>query len=382
LNSIEPHLKRLIAAGVGQLEAELGPATSRAHFVETSAGLIHAAQLYNALLLHDGLPREELDFRGMRPAEIGAVCGRLQAAGFEVRSYAHVRPPQLGRTYANRTAIMNEYGGTKQQGIWYFAGDSTLNVYSRIGGPYPDDPPSDSEPFVYRGEGLRGDQSFHAPGNRYLTEALATASPVRFWYGPKGGPIVFHMWCVVVGRNWTRGVGDNGIDRREIAWRLRRVPSPDPSHWPAEIDELRALSDDGPSDEAAPEGQPDPGYQELLARVNAHAGSQPRRGLGRLTYGRQEAARRAVLKRARFTCESPRCTGMPPELTRKGEPILEVDHIVELSQGGADTPANMVSLCPNCHAAKTRGPNPLRWRRELLEVARRHHQEAVQEIHS
>src|SRR5215217_1304942 len=59
---------------------------------------------------------------------------------------------------------------------------------------------------------------------------------------------------------------------------------------------------------------------------------------------------------------------MPAELNRRGEPILDVDHIKDLALGGDDHPRNMAALCPNCHACKTRGANAGAWRRELLRV--------------
>lgn len=35
--------------------------------------------------------------------------------------------------------------------------------------------------------------------------------------------------------------------------------------------------------------------------------------------------------------------------------IIEVDHIVEKSQGGGENINNLLVLCPNCHAKKTYG---------------------------
>ena len=66
-------------------------------------------------------------------------------------------------------------------------------------------------------------------------------------------------------------------------------------------------------------------------------------------------ARQAVLLRSQGRCENPRCTGDIQDRTDRGEPILEVDHIQDLAQGGPDQPAQMIALCPNCHAIKTRG---------------------------
>ena len=74
------------------------------------------------------------------------------------------------------------------------------------------------------------------------------------------------------------------------------------------------------------------------------------------------------------TCESGRCTGMPPEMTRRGGPILDVDDIQDLALDAADHPRNMIALCPNGHACKTRGAHTARWRRELTLVAAAAHE--------
>ena len=89
---------------------------------------------------------------------------------------------------------------------------------------------------------------------------------------------------------------------------------------------------------------------------------------------RLESARRAVLLRSEGHCESPRCTGGPQDITDAGHPILEVDHIQDLAKGGPDHPEQMIALCPNCHAIKTRGRTRERLRHELFTVARLRHE--------
>lgn len=84
-----------------------------------------------------------------------------------------------------------------------------------------------------------------------------------------------------------------------------------------------------------------------------------------------------MLERSEGQCESRRCTGMPSGLSRKGLPILDVDHIRDLASGGDDHPLNAVALCPNCHAAKTRGPDADSWRTELLTIAATAHNRAL-----
>jgi 5-methylcytosine-specific restriction enzyme A len=86
------------------------------------------------------------------------------------------------------------------------------------------------------------------------------------------------------------------------------------------------------------------------------------------------SARRAVLLRSEGHCESSRCTGEPQDITDAGHPILEVDHIQDLAKGGPDHPEQMIALCPNCHAIKTRGRTRERLRHELFTVARQRHE--------
>jgi 5-methylcytosine-specific restriction protein A len=89
---------------------------------------------------------------------------------------------------------------------------------------------------------------------------------------------------------------------------------------------------------------------------------------------RSQDARAAVLLRSEGHCENPRCTGDIQDHTDKGAPILEIDHIHDLAQGGPDDPAQMIALCPNCHAIKTRGTSRAELRPLLLETAKQRHE--------
>ncbi len=95
---------------------------------------------------------------------------------------------------------------------------------------------------------------------------------------------------------------------------------------------------------------------------------------------RLESVRRAVLLRSEGHCENPRCAGEPQDITDTGCPILDVDHIQDLAQGGPDHLEQMIALCPNCpnchncHAIKTRGRTREQLRHELFTVARQRHE--------
>jgi 5-methylcytosine-specific restriction enzyme A len=47
----------------------------------------------------------------------------------------------------------------------------------------------------------------------------------------------------------------------------------------------------------------------------------------------------------------------------------------DLALGGADHPAQMIALCPNCHAVKTRGRTREELRSVLLEAAKEKHEQ-------
>jgi len=90
---------------------------------------------------------------------------------------------------------------------------------------------------------------------------------------------------------------------------------------------------------------------------------------------RSADARRAVLLRSEGRCENTGCTGDIHDLTDSGDPILEIDHVHDLALGGPDDPAQMIALCPNCHAIKTRGRTRGQLRDLLLVTANQRHEE-------
>jgi hypothetical protein len=56
--------------------------------------------------------------------------------------------------------------------------------------------------------------------------------------------------------------------------------------------------------------------------------------------------KREVLIEAGFRCAVPTCRGIL---------ALDLHHIEELREGGGSTAANLIALCPTCHALYTRG---------------------------
>lgn len=300
----------------------------------------------------------------------------MTSAGFDA--------PKLGVEYENRTAIQAVYGGDKMAGIIRFPGETdVVNVFSNEGGSYADEEPSTTDPFDYRGEGRNGDQKL-ARRNRYLDDARRKRRAVRFWYRPLGGPFTFTMWVAVLDRAQVWSLDDDKQLRLEYTFRLMAVPDQDPATWPDRV--LKLINDEVIEDEPPPRpmsateataSKRARTYRDYLTRLGDYPDKDAKpRGADKATrnsYQRSQTAREAVLLRARNRCEYNECTGMPPDTTSDGSAILEVDHVNDLALGGPDHPSQMIALCPNCHAAKTRGKNRNRLRSKLKRIAAERH---------
>jgi len=82
-----------------------------------------------------------------------------------------------------------------------------------------------------------------------------------------------------------------------------------------------------------------------------------------LSIKRSDIIKTYALSRANGKCES--CDNEAPFLKRNGQPYLEVHHIIELSNGGIDSPLNVAAICPNCHARVTHGLDGVEFNNEL-----------------
>ena len=123
-------------------------------------------------------------------------------------------------------------------------------------------------------------------------------------------------------------------------------------------------------------------YRRLCDRVDVFWAGRDSTRASRMSADpvRSADARQAVLLRSEGRCENPGCTGDIHDLTDGGDPILEIDHIHDLALGGPDDPAQMIALCPNCHAIKTRGRTRKELRALLMATARRRHETLVAEV--
>lgn len=281
----------------------------------------------------------------------------IQSDGHEPNRSIDTNPPKQGERFADRTAIWMEYGGQWQQGICTFPGDTVLNVFSDEDGPYPDYENPDSGAIEYRGQGLKGEQKL-THGNKMLENARLSKDPVRYWFKPSGSNWSFSKWVIVTDRETITEDDTGGESAQRILWYLLPVPSDDSEKWAPEILNMPILDlPASPEPVVAQAKNFIDRYRELQGNINEDGQSSSTTTAPRTIYKRSRDIRKLVIERSNGQCEFTNCTGMPPDRKKSGEPILEVDHINPLGEGGADHPSNMIALCPNCHEAKTHGAN-------------------------
>jgi len=278
------------------------------------------------------------------------------------------RPPRIGESFKNRVEIWEAFGGQRYKGIWKFPGEEIVNVYSGEDSPYQDFIDPETGVIEYRGQGLSGNQTL-SDGNKYVEDARISKSPVRFWYQPSKGEIVFKQWVVVADRTtiFENDFEENSAER--ILWFLVPVGSMNETEWPLEIAEAEVVTLS--SKEKAVARNPEKllaRYAELSEVLNQEASESSISSRKRRTFKRRKDARDLVLARSGQKCEFTGCTGMPVDTDRHGMALLEVDHIKPLAEGGPDIPSNMIALCPNCHVAKTRGKNANEMIKKLRQI--------------
>lgn len=338
--------------------------------------------------------------------EVARAVGleKLLAAGIDV-----ALRPRVGERYKNRTAIGALYGGNKVGGITPLE-DGLLSVFSDDKGPYDDSRIPGTDWIAYTGDGLRGHQKLKS-GNKSMATYQAERRALRYWHKPHGGEFTFETWAVVVQcrRRW--GIDADGERRQEYVWILAPVASPLRETWPDEVNAALSAEDLTVHDDLDLDASPDETdetneadetngidetnetvkppqladkmkrYRKLSAAARRTAAIRGERT--KLTtverFLRSRPARDAVILRSDGHCENPECLGHPDERTDAGDPLLEVDHVTQLSDGGADTPEFMIALCPNCHALKTRGSGRRELSKKLLRRAHELHRAFSQE---
>lgn len=107
-------------------------------------------------------------------------------------------------------------------------------------------------------------------------------------------------------------------------------------------------------------------FKDIRQKAYEMANEAPNRNSNRAisTINRSELIKTYALSRAEGTCEA--CENDAPFFKRNGQAYLEVHHILELKNGGGDTPLNVIAICPNCHARITHGKDGSEYNEKLI----------------
>ena len=282
--------------------------------------------------------------------------------------------PQVGEQFKDRIEVWSLFGGQWVQGVTKFENEEIVNVFFDEDGPYADEIDHETGAVEYRGKGLTGEQKL-TEGNLLLENARLNKSAIRFWYKPSKGNWVFKNWMAVVDRDNIEEEDVQGNLAKRFLWYLEPVVSADKELWPIELTQapIRDISIDEVilvknsrnllADYARIAKELEDNPTTLAASLKPRT-PQPRR---------RKRAKDIVVARAEGKCENDQCTGMPPDVKKDGTPLFQVDHIIQLSDGGPDQPDNMIALCPNCHTAKTLGRNKTEMTTRLKKIAMQKH---------
>ena len=105
-------------------------------------------------------------------------------------------------------------------------------------------------------------------------------------------------------------------------------------------------------------------YNSARQRGEDRGGGVVKRKSRSLAGGKFYKVRDVVYRRDNYTCQLCGRAGKVQAEGIEGEVVLQLDHIVEVADGGSDEYYNLRALCRECHKRKTRAASAARARRK------------------
>jgi 5-methylcytosine-specific restriction protein A len=256
---------------------------------------------------------------------------------------------EVGTSY-NRWELHDVYGGQRYRSIATPANHSLVFIFTGDSGEdygYEDEFRPDGT-FLYSGEGAKGDMTMEG-GNKAIRKHRQENKELHLFEDTE------HPWIVTyvgqfeyVGHQWDTLRDKEGNQREAVRFRLEPVGGTE-----IEIDE----------------GSPSSLSTEQLfekAKQSSPTGRNTRgNSSGGRSYPRSEVVKQFALRVADGVCQG--CGDNAPFVDESGEPFLEVHHLHRRSDGGPDSPENVIALCPNCHRRVHHGKDGDQFNRQLIE---------------
>ena len=243
---------------------------------------------------------------------------------------------KVGKRYNRRTDIHGVYKGQQYGGIATPSQFPYVFLFTSKAGEefgYSDGFNPDGT-FRYTGEGQEGDMIM-AKGNLAIRDHQKNNKDILLFEAASQGLVRFVGRCNYISHHIEERLDKNGKQRSAFIFHLdmttevssSSVKSPKASYLtkPTKNKSLRELRE--------------------IALSNTPLSADKEEKKVHIKY-RSDAIKLYTKKRAKGHCEG--CSSKSPFDTKSG-PYLEVHHLTRLSDGGADSPDNVIALCPTCH---------------------------------
>lgn len=241
-------------------------------------------------------------------------------------------PFVVGQIYNRVADIHGVYNGQQRSGIITPADTPVIFIVSGEEGRqhgYADRWREDGV-FEYFGQGQIGDMEMKS-GNKAIVDSWSTGEAIHLFTSvPRGlrydGEMIYE-------RHHYEPAPDKNNDIRDaIVFELRRA-----GDVVINIDQIEPILPDAEVD-----------LEELRRRAFEAAEPTPERvPAQRSVFARSQDVRDYVLARAGGECEHCRRPG--PFVRPNGSLYIECHHVHRLSDGGPDSPCNVIGVCPDCH---------------------------------
>lgn len=193
--------------------------------------------------------------------------------------------------------------------------------------------------FHYTGMGQVGPQSLEFMQNKTLAQSAKNGVGVHLFEVDTPQQYRYEGRVLLAGKPYEESQLDStGQTRTVWMFPLKPVTGEIPTITKSEFEQhqiqrekkARRLSDD-----------------ELVKRAAAAPEKPGERTTTGTSLERNPYVAEVAKRRAKGICQL--CETPAPFKSKRGEPYLETHHVQWLSKGGADSLANTVALCPNCH---------------------------------
>ncbi|CEN87035.1 HNH endonuclease [Paraclostridium sordellii] len=194
--------------------------------------------------------------------------------------------------------------------------------------------------FHYTGMGKKGDQSLDFMQNKTLAQSSINGVEIHLFEVFEKKKYTYVGQVKLNGEPYQAIQKDeDGLDRNVWIFKLRLIDE-------YEIPKIRQeiINQNTKQKERKAKKLSNEDLKEKAKEVKGKPGT---RNTVSETYNRNAYVVEHTRRRANGICEL--CGNEAPFKNSKGEPYLEVHHIVWLSKGGDDTIENTAALCPNCH---------------------------------